>query len=155
MIDAANEIKKSLGVYNLYQEGEVPYSELFKEANEDNCEIILAVKKVMNDYKNQTIIEFCNVIDGGWSAFVPIQSLIDAYEMKDGLTIEEAQAIGKYNPEHPYKDRDPVSMLQSFTRVLIGWITRVERIIYNTPDRNINGEPNKYYRLDSYKCFSN
>ena len=106
VIDAANEIN-SLGVYNLYQEGEVPYSELFKEANEDNCEIILAVKKVMNDYKNQTIIEFCNVIDGGWSAFVPIQSLIDAYEMKDGLTIEEAQAKGEYNPEHPYKDRDP------------------------------------------------
>ncbi len=51
----------------------------------------------VNDYKNQTIIEFCNVIDGGWSAFVPIQSLIDAYEMKDGLTIEEAQAKGEYN----------------------------------------------------------
>lgn len=37
----------------------------------------------------------------------PSQSLIDAYEMKDGLTIEEAQAKGEYNPEHPYKDRDP------------------------------------------------
>ena len=106
VIDAANEIN-SLGVYNLYQEGEVPYSELFKEANEDNCEIILAVKKVMNDYKNQTIIEFCNVIDGGWSAFVPIQSLIDAYEMKDGLTIEEAQAKGEYNPCLLYTSPSP------------------------------------------------
>lgn len=57
VIDAANEIK-SLGVYNLYQEGEVPYSELFKEANEDNCEIILAVKKVMNDYKTKPLLNF-------------------------------------------------------------------------------------------------
>ena len=139
VIDAANEIK-SLGVYNLYQEGEVPYSELFKEANEDNCEIILAVKKVMNDYKNQTIIEFCNVIDGGWSAFVPIQSLIDAYEMKDGLTIEEAQAIGKYNPEHPYKDRDP----RFYATILYSgadWMdNKGRKRIYNTLDRNINDD---------------
>lgn len=148
VIAAANEIQR-LGVYDLYKDGEVPYAELFKEANEDNCEIILAVKKVMNDYKNQTIIEFCNVIDGGWSAFVPIQSLVDAYEMNNGLTIEEAKANGEYNPEHPYKNRDP----RFYATILYSgadWMnTKGEKRIYNTLDRNINGEPNKDHRLDS------
>ena len=63
-IAAADEIEK-LGVYNLFTAGTTPYADLFKEANEDNCEIILAAKKVENDYKNQTIIEFCNANDGG------------------------------------------------------------------------------------------
>ena len=144
VIDAANEIN-SLGVYNLYQEGEVPYSELFKEANEDNCEIILAVKKVMNDYKNQTIIEFCNVIDGGWSAFVPIQSLIDAYEMKDGLTIEEAQAKGEYNPEHPYKDRDP----RFYATIVYPGATYMGQIVTNDKFINTGYTFKKYSRYDT------
>lgn len=148
VIDAANEIAK-LNVYKLYKEGEVPYAELFKEANEDNCEIILAVKKVMNDYKNQTIIEFCNVIDGGWSAFVPIQSLVDAYEMNSGLTIEEAQAKGEYDPTHPYKNRDP----RFYATILYSgadWMdNKGRKRIYNTLDRNINGAPNKDHREDS------
>ena len=148
VIDAANEIAK-LNVYKLYKEGEVPYAELFKEANEDNSEIILAVKKVMNDYKNQTIIEFCNVIDGGWSAFVPIQSLVDAYEMNNGLTIEEAQAKGEYDPTHPYKNRDP----RFYATILYSgadWMdNKGRKRIYNTLDRNINNEANKDHRLDS------
>lgn len=105
-IAAADEIEK-LRVYNLFTAGTTPYADLFKEANEDNCEIILAAKKVENDYKNQTIIEFCNANDGGWSAFVPIQSLVDAYETSSGLTIEEAEKNGEYDPVHPYKNRDP------------------------------------------------
>lgn len=91
-ITAANEIEK-LGVYSLYLAGTNPYADVFKEANEDNCEIILAGKKVENDYRNQTIIEFCNANDGGWSAFVPVQSLVDAYETSSGLTIEEAEKL--------------------------------------------------------------
>lgn len=39
-IAAADEIEK-LGVYNLFTAGTTPYADLFKEANEDNCEIIL------------------------------------------------------------------------------------------------------------------
>ena len=112
-IAAADEIEK-LGVYNLFTAGTTPYADLFKEANEDNCEIILAAKKVENDYKNQTIIEFCNANDGGWSAFVPIQSLVDAYETSSGLTIEEAEKNGEYDPVHPYKNRDPPFLCNSF-----------------------------------------
>lgn len=138
-----------LGVYDLYEDGQSPYADLFKEANEDNREIILACKKVENDYKNQTIVEFCNANDGGWSAFVPIQSLVDAYEMSSGLTIEEARSIGEYNPVHPYKNRDS----RFYATVLYSgadWLNLngVHRI-YNTLDKTIDGKPNKDNANDS------
>lgn len=144
-IEAADEIINSR-VYSLVNDrsgGKVPYEEVFKEKNEGNSEIILAFKRCMNDYKNQTIIEFCNVNDGGWSAFVPIQDLVDAYEMSNGLTIEEAKASGQYDPVHPFKDRDP----RFYSTILFpgaDWanIQGVERI-YNTLDIKINGEDNK------------
>ena len=147
-IAAADEIEK-LGVYNLFTAGTTPYADLFKEANEDNCEIILAAKKVENDYKNQTIIEFCNANDGGWSAFVPIQSLVDAYETSSGLTIEEAEKNGEYDPVHPYKNRDP----RFYATVLYSgadWVNPngVYRI-YNTLDRTIDGKPNMDNANDS------
>lgn len=140
---------KGLGIYDLYKVGTKPYNDLFKEANEDNSEVILACKKVENDYKNQTIIEFCNANDGGWSAFVPIQSLVDAYEMSSGLTIKEAEKTGEYNPVHPYKGRDPrfyATVLYSGADwVNIGGVFR----IYNTLDKTINGKPNKDNANDS------
>lgn len=103
----------------------------------------------MNDYKNQTIIEFCNVNDGGWSAFVPTQDLVDAYEMKNGLTIQEAELIGEYDPIHPYKNRDP----RFYSTILYSgadWVNQkgVYRI-YNTLDETINGEVNKDHRTYS------
>lgn len=147
-IAAADEIA-GLGIYDLYKAGATPYADLFKEANEDNCEIILACKKVENDYKNQTIIEFCNANDGGWSAFVPVQSLVDAYETASGLTIEEAGTTGEYDPVHPYKDRDP----RFYATVLYSgadWVNPngVYRI-YNTLDKTIDGKPNKDHASDS------
>ena len=147
-IKAADDIIQ-LGIYDLYKQGDAPYTSLFQEANEDNCEIILAFKKAMNDYKNQTIIEFCNVNDGGWSAFVPIQDLVDAYEMKNGLTIEEAELTGEYDPVHPYKNRDP----RFYSTILFSgadWVNLngVYRI-YNTLDATIDGETNKDHRTYS------
>ena len=147
-IKAADDIIQ-LGTYDLYKQGDAPYTSLFQEANEDNCEIILAFKKAMNDYKNQTIIEFCNVNDGGWSAFVPVQDLVDAYEMKNGLTIEEAELTGEYDPVHPYKNRDP----RFYSTILFSgadWVNLngVYRI-YNTLDATIDGETNKDHRTYS------
>lgn len=37
----------------------------------------------------------------------PSQNLVDAFLMKDGRTIEEAEATGDYDPQNPYKNRDP------------------------------------------------
>ena len=43
--------------------------------------------------------------DGGWSSIVPTYNLVDTYEMKNGMTIDE-QGSG-YDATHPFKDRDP------------------------------------------------
>lgn len=37
----------------------------------------------------------------------PSQNLVDAFLMKDGRTIKEAEATGDYNPQEPYVNRDP------------------------------------------------
>lgn len=37
----------------------------------------------------------------------PSQNLVDAYEMADGRTIEQAQTAGDYDPQNPYINRDP------------------------------------------------
>jgi len=139
----------SLNAYSLYSEGEKPYEELFKEKNEDNSEVILAMKRCMNDYKNQTIIEFCNPADGGWAAFNPTQDLVDAYEMSDGKTVEEAQKAGEYDPVHPFKNRDP----RFYATVLYpgaDWCTHtgVKRI-FNTLDEYIDDVNNVDHIGDS------
>jgi hypothetical protein len=41
---------------------------------------------------------------GGWGGTSPTQNLVDAYEMKDGKSIEQSAL---YNANDPYKDRDP------------------------------------------------
>jgi len=41
----------------------------------------------------------------GWTNCGPIQDFVDAFEMKNGLAIQNA-ASG-WDPKHPYKDRDP------------------------------------------------
>lgn len=146
---ASTKAIEDLRKYDLYKGGSNPYADLFKEANENNVEIILANKRIINDYKNGTIIEFCNANDGGWSAFVPIQSLVDVYETADGVTIDEAQKNGGYDPVHPYKNRDP----RFYATVLYSgadWVNvnGVSRI-YNTLDRTLDGKPNKDNANDS------
>ncbi len=143
-VNAADGIIAS-GTYSLYTEGEKPYEELFKEANEGNSEIILAFKRCMNDYKNQTIIEFVGAVDGGWAAFVPIQDLVDAYEMADGKTIAEAEAVGEYDDLHPFKNRDP----RFYSTILFPGATwqniKGETRIFNSIDEKIDGEKNSDY----------
>ncbi|SMD15181.1 RagB/SusD family nutrient uptake outer membrane protein [Pedobacter nyackensis] len=41
----------------------------------------------------------------GWSNCGPIQDFVDAFEMKNGLSIQNAGS--GWDPKHPYKDRDP------------------------------------------------
>lgn len=98
----ANAIQ-SLNIYDLFP----TYDGLFQLANEGNQEVILDVQYIENDYENWIIGAIMPNGDGGWSSIVPIQSLVDAYEMKDGLTIDEAKAQGKYDEHHPFVNRDP------------------------------------------------
>lgn len=92
-----------LGVYGLYNN----YEGLFWEKNQTdparNKEVILEVT-----YKAPTwaswIDALYTVAEGGWNSVNPTQSLVDAYETKNGKSITDDPA---YNADKPYENRDP------------------------------------------------
>jgi len=82
------------------------YTGLFDPENEQNSEVIMSVQQVVDLYSIDYIPYLPNSI-GGWSSVVPTQSLVDAFEMNTGLTIEEAKVAGTFDEANPYKNRDP------------------------------------------------
>lgn len=106
----ALEAAKLVKGYSLFkQEGKSGYENyegLFLMANQECSEYILNLENTENTHP-MNFITFVPNSHGGWSGVVPLQSLVDAYETTDGLTIEEAKAAGKYDPANPYVNRDP------------------------------------------------
>ncbi|MBD8488998.1 RagB/SusD family nutrient uptake outer membrane protein [Echinicola sp. CAU 1574] len=99
---AANAAKAVMDLqqYNLYQGG---YSQLFLTSN-SNEEIIFA--RYYNINARHTALEIANGPNGydGWGGNVPLQNLVDDYEMMDGTSFSwdnEEQASA------PYENRDP------------------------------------------------
>lgn len=82
------------------------FNGLFDPSNEQNSEVILSVQHTPDLYQADYTPYLPNSI-GGWSSVVPTQSLVDAFEMIDGKTIEEAEAAGEYDPSNPFVNRDP------------------------------------------------
>lgn len=81
----------------------------------------------------------------GWTNCGPIQDFVDAFEMKNGLPIQDA-ASG-WDPKHPYKDRDPrfyVTVLYPGAK----WKNRTINIYTNDKD-NAN-EPGTNYWWRKY-----
>ncbi|MDE6546159.1 MAG: RagB/SusD family nutrient uptake outer membrane protein, partial [Paramuribaculum sp.] len=81
-----------------------------------------------------------NNANGGWSSIVPSKNLVDAFEMKNGLTRDEAGS--GYDPVHPFANRDP---RLAMTLLYPGkdW----EGGIFNTLDRTLNGANNPNHPL--------
>ena len=92
------------GVYELFPD----YQELFRVTNEYNSEIILDVAYLETD-PNRTIgIQVLAPEDtpgGGWSSVNITQSLMDAYEMANGKTIDDPSS--GYDIDNPFEARDP------------------------------------------------
>lgn len=82
------------------------YEDLFLMENKNCDEVIYAYQHLKGDLGN-SVGAFFPESKGGWSSVVPLQSLVDAYEMADGKTIEEAKAAGEYDETNPYVNRDP------------------------------------------------
>ncbi|MCD8292744.1 MAG: RagB/SusD family nutrient uptake outer membrane protein [Prevotellaceae bacterium] len=131
VIDAAKAIM-NLGIYQL----EPDYSNLYLISGQDSKEIIIAMQFIENLYTFDCG-QMYNNGDGGWSALVPTQNLIDSYEMADGQTIDES---ADYDPEHPFYNRDP---RMDMTVIYPGkfW----NGAVYNTLDKMIKDEPNANY----------
>ena len=93
---------KSISGYSLNP----TFDGLFDPANEQNNEVILSVQQTPDLYEIDFTPFMPNSL-GGWSSVVPTQSLVDAFEMANGKTIQEAQSAGDYDPTNPYVNRDP------------------------------------------------
>lgn len=122
---------------------EPSYTNLFNVNGQDSKEVIAAVQYIPNVKALGTIGQLYNNGDGGWSSIVPTQKLVDAYEMKSGLTKEEAGT--GYDPTHPYANRDP---RMAFSVLYPGCnYTKDDGsvAIFNTLDKTINGANNPNY----------
>ncbi|MEM6813804.1 MAG: RagB/SusD family nutrient uptake outer membrane protein [Bacteroidota bacterium] len=84
-------------------DGQANYQELFYENNEDNSEIIWAVKYDVNDASTSKAGNFLPV--AGTLDMTILQELVDSYYTVDGLPITSSNSI--FNPNSPYENRDP------------------------------------------------
>lgn len=129
----------ALGQYSL----DPDYANLFTVKGQGSKEIILAVQYIPNTYPLGTIGQMYNNGDGGWSSIVPTQDLIDAYEMRNGMTIDEPES--GYDPSHPFKGRDP-RMGMSVLYPGADYIkSDGSKAVFNTLDKTVGGVANANY----------
>jgi len=128
--ESAASAKKvmDLGVYSLFPN----YQDIFRMNNEYNSEIILD-RGYLDTDPNLTIglmvLAPESTPGGGWSSVNITQSLIDAYEMANGKTIDDP--VSGYDIDHPFVNRDP-RLLQ--TVIIPG--AEYAGIIFNPMDPN-------------------
>lgn len=83
------------------------YANAFLVNNLCNSETIWSHTYLENTSNDLYLPPFMPNAVGGWSSVVPTVDLVEAYEMKDGRTIEEAKATGDYDETNPFVNRDP------------------------------------------------
>ena len=87
-----------------YKMPALTYEQSFLKANQYNSEVIMSFEHNLAGNFGMWIAEFLPNSYGGWSSVVPTQSLLEAYETINGLTIDEDPA---YDPQNPFVNRDP------------------------------------------------
>ena len=98
---AAAQAVIALNKYKIYDGG---YENLFLN-DLNNDEIIFA--RLFTKNANHTHLEIANGPNGygGWGGNLPMQNLVDDYEMTNGKAISDPTS--GYDSNQPYKDRDP------------------------------------------------
>jgi hypothetical protein len=92
----------SLNKYSLYTGG---YANLFTDATAANTETIFA--RLYTKNAGHTHLEIANGPNGygGWGGNLPLQNLVDDYQMDNGKSITDGTS--GYNAQNPYVNRDP------------------------------------------------
>lgn len=137
------DLSKANGDMYGIEPGPAGYSKLFQIAGQDSKEIILSVQYLASTKPLGVIGQMYNNGDGGWSSIVPTHQLVDEYEMNNGLTIEEAG--NAYDPEHPFKNRDPrlaLTIIYPGADYIKG---DGSQAVFNTLDKQIDGKDNANY----------
>ncbi|WP_345007670.1 RagB/SusD family nutrient uptake outer membrane protein [Snuella lapsa] len=98
---AASKQVMDSGNYDLFSD----YHTLFTEAGDNNAEVIFDKQFQDPDFGHWAHL-FNQPIGytGGWGGTSPTQELVDAYEMTDGMSIDESPL---YDEANPYDNRDP------------------------------------------------
>ena len=126
-----------MGIYDL----DPDFLHVFSLSGKDSEEIIASAQYVESLYSNWMIAIMYNNADGGWSSMVPTWNLVDAYEMDNGLTKEEAGDY--YNPVHPFAHRDP-RMTATIAFPGCDWVAWYgETIVFNTLDETLANDLDK------------
>lgn len=100
-IATCQQLMKAPYTYDIYQGG---FEALFRPQNANNTEVILDVQYLVNDNAQDALGAMLPNSFGGWSSMAPTQSLVDAFETRNGLTIDKDPT---YNALQPYNNRDP------------------------------------------------
>ncbi|MBE9462677.1 RagB/SusD family nutrient uptake outer membrane protein [Dyadobacter subterraneus] len=97
---AAAKSVMDLNKYSLYTGG---YGNLF--TSNDNSEIIFGRLYAIG--ARHVCLEIANGPNSynAWGGNVPLQNVVDDYEMMDGTKVTDAKT--SYDPQNPYKNRDP------------------------------------------------
>jgi hypothetical protein len=98
-VTAAQQVV-SLNKYGIYQGG---YANMFL-INESNEAIF---ERLYTKNANHVHLEIANGPNGygGWAGNAPMQNLVDAYQLNNGLPATAANPL--YDPANPYANRDP------------------------------------------------
>lgn len=80
------------------------FAQLFTYAGQNSTEIIFALQYLKGVITHGTPNFLTSRMAGGVSNEIPPQSMVDAYEMKDGLPIDKSPL---FDPKAPFKNRDP------------------------------------------------
>ena len=144
---AKNKAKEiiDLGIYNL----EADYQKLFTVKGQSSSEIIAAVQYLETVKPLYTAIgSMLNNAVGGWSSMVPTANLVNTYEMKNGLTIDETGS--GYDATHPFKDRDPRLGMTICYPGANYLNPQGEVRIYNSLDQTITDEKGQQKKNEDY-----
>lgn len=90
----------NLNTYKLHPD----FGQLFTYAGQNSTEIIFALQYLKGVITHATPNFLTSRQAGGVSNEVPPQSVIDSYQMTDGLPIDKSPL---YDPKAPFKNRDP------------------------------------------------
>ena len=101
--EAAQIAKQVMDAGN-YSMPALTYEQSFLKSNQYNSEVMLSFEHDKAGGFGMWVAEFFPNAYGGWSSIVPTLSMLDSYETKNGLTIDEDPTYDKANP---FVNRDP------------------------------------------------
>lgn len=99
-LEAANQIMVS-GKYDLYPS----YENLFTYEAENNQEVVLDIQYIKDNYSHGLFGVMAPRSQNGNNVYYPNKKLVDAYQMKNGLAIDQPNS--GFDPFNPYENRDP------------------------------------------------